>query len=131
MARFDRGQVGQPLGGVVRCGRVDRLDRDECGQRQAEGVRIDPCGVPDQDSPLLQPAHPLMRGRHRQAHLLGEVGVAQPAINAQQPHDLPIELLHAPRRYRDRVGGHARGRTSAGAGSDGGMSALGWGGSAE
>ena len=56
--------VAQAVRDVVGRGGVERGDRDERGQRQADRLVVDDRPVAADDAALLQPAHPLVdRGR--------------------------------------------------------------------
>ena len=122
VAGLDLGQRAQPLGRVVRGAGVDRPDRDERRQRQPHGLRVDHRGVPADHTPLLQPADPLVHGRGGQPGGPAQVGVAHPAVAAQQADDLAVDVLHAghrtawprsrgegPRPPQQRRGGRRRG----------------------
>src|SRR5258708_7683659 len=64
MAGLDRHQVAQPLGQVVRGGRVEWLNRHEGGQRKPDHVWIAQRAIPHDDAFRFQPAHPLVNGGH-------------------------------------------------------------------
>src|ERR1700722_17915521 len=94
VAGFDRGEMFQPLGQVIRGGGVERLDRHESGQRQPDVFRVEHRGVALDDAVLLEPADPLVHGRHREPGLPAQLGEAHPPVTCQQRHDLAIDLLH-------------------------------------
>src|SRR4051794_12736527 len=80
--------------GVVGRRRVDRLDGDESGERQAELVGVDPRGVAADHPAGLQSAYPLVDGGHRQADPLREVGVTHATVVDEGPDYPPVELFH-------------------------------------
>ena len=57
-----------------------------------------------------------MDGGHRQPGLLGQVGVAAPAVLGQQAHDLPVEILHGAHNKPERAAVALRRGTAVGAG---------------
>jgi hypothetical protein len=94
VARLDGGQIPQPFRRVVRRGGVDRLDRNERGQRKTDLVVVHESGVGTDDTALFQPAYPLVHGGDRQPGLLGQIGEAHPAVSRQQRDNSAIDLLH-------------------------------------
>jgi hypothetical protein len=95
VAGLELRHVRQQVGGVVGLARVDRLDRDERGQRQLDRVVVDDRRVSLDHAALLEPPHALVHRRRREAGLLAEIGVRHPPVAREQPQDLPVELLHA------------------------------------
>src|SRR5436305_15336018 len=85
----------QPYRYLVGRGRVERRQRHERGEREADGVSVDHRVIAAEHAALLQPPDPLVNRGDGQARLLGKIGKASPAVLGQQPHDLPVEILHA------------------------------------
>ena len=94
MACLDRGDVLEPRRRVVgRCG-VDRLDRDQGGERQSERVVVHDDGVALDDPALLEATHALVHRGCREPRRLSEVGVGHATIAREQSDDRPIQVLH-------------------------------------
>ncbi|CAO5235435.1 hypothetical protein FAGKG844_10206 [Frankia sp. AgKG'84/4] len=99
VAGLDLDDVGEAVGGVVGLARVDRGDRDERGQGQADLGGVDERGVGGDDAALFQAAHALMDGGDRQAGGPAEVGETHTPISAQHLHDSSVEIFqHDPER---------------------------------
>ena len=109
MAGLDRFEVSEPLRGVIAGRRIDRLDRNESGQREANLLGGDAGGVGLDDPALLQPAHPLMDGGNRKTGSPSEIGEADATVVAEQSHDLTVQLLEHVSVLRDKSD---RGRSS-------------------
>jgi len=68
--------------------------RDEGGDAEPQRVRVDDGGVPAQRPRLLEPAHPVVNARRRQADLPSEVGVRRPGVGHQGREQLAVDVVH-------------------------------------
>ena len=84
----------QPLGRVVGLARVERLDRHERGDQLAEQSWVENCPITLDDTALLQPADPLLRGGRGQAGLLADVGVGHPAVAGKKRKNAAVQGFH-------------------------------------
>jgi hypothetical protein len=70
----------QSLRRVVGRGGVERLDRDERGERQPDHLGVTQRDISGDDTVCLQPADTLVHRRHGKACLPGEFGEAHASV---------------------------------------------------
>src|SRR3954451_15189409 len=101
---------GQLAHGLLEAGVVDRVALDDADQRgdvEPHRLGVDDGPVAGDDPGRLELAHPLVHGGRGETHLACQLGVARPAVGAQEVDQLPVHGVYGAVSVRARVPGPA------------------------
>src|SRR5581483_1083227 len=104
-AVLDLAELLDPLGQIVRLHRIERRERDEGRDGQADRLRIEHGAVRPNDPRLLQLPHAVVHRRRREADAPADVRVGRPGVLLQGGDDLQVALVeHHPHHTLGRRG---------------------------
>ena len=93
VTRLDGLDVFESGGSIIGLRRIERGDGDERRQHVSQRLGIDPRPVPRHHSAGLEPSHPRLHGRHRQARALRQVGQRGAPVGDQLAHQHPVDVV--------------------------------------
>ena len=97
VARLDRRDGLEELGGVVGLARVQRADLDERGERPAHGLGVEQRTVAPDHARALEPAQARLHRGGRQADPLGELGERGARVMGDGGREPRVDrVVHAP-----------------------------------